>query len=80
MPKLSTKTGLIYTYSRPDDPANAGLLLDRDRLPDRRDGLDASTRARGCCFNNNYAGLALGPDGTAYLGVIGGIVALRDGD
>jgi hypothetical protein len=27
-------------------------------------------------FNNNYAGRALGP---AYLGLIGGIVALRDG-
>ena len=33
----------------------------------------------GLFFNNNYAGLALGPDGTAYLGVIGGIIALRDG-
>ena len=33
----------------------------------------------GLSFNNNYAGLALGPGGTAYLGVIGGIVALRDG-
>ena len=32
----------------------------------------------GLGFNNNYAGLALGPDGTAYLGVTGGIVALRD--
>ena len=26
-----------------------------------------------------YAGLALGRDGTAYLGVTSGIVALRDG-
>ena len=34
----------------------------------------------GLSFNNNYAGLALGPDGTAYLGVIGGIIALRDGN
>ncbi|MCW2966613.1 MAG: hypothetical protein JWM71_385, partial [Solirubrobacteraceae bacterium] len=29
--------------------------------------------------NNNYAGLALGPDGTAYVGTIGGMEALRDG-
>jgi hypothetical protein len=29
--------------------------------------------------NNNYAGIALGKSGTAYLGVLGGIVALRDG-
>ena len=33
----------------------------------------------GLSFNNNYAGLALGPDPTAYLGVIGAIAALRDG-
>ena len=33
----------------------------------------------GLGFNNNYAGLAIGPDGTAYLGVIGGIVKLSDG-
>jgi hypothetical protein len=33
----------------------------------------------GLGFNNNYAGLAIGPDGTAYLGVTGGLIALRDG-
>jgi hypothetical protein len=33
----------------------------------------------GLGFNNNYAGLAIGPTGTAYLGVTGGLVALRDG-
>ena len=33
----------------------------------------------GLAFNNNYAGLALGPTGTAYLGVTGGLIALRDG-
>jgi hypothetical protein len=30
-------------------------------------------------YNNNYAGIALAPWHTAYVGVIGGIVALRDG-
>ena len=32
----------------------------------------------GLGFNNNYAGMAIGPDGTAYLGVTGGLIALRD--
>jgi hypothetical protein len=32
----------------------------------------------GLLFNNNYAGLALGPDGSAYLGVIGGLIRLSD--
>ena len=39
VPKLSTKTGLIYTYARPPI-RRRGLLLDRDRLPHRRDRLD----------------------------------------
>ena len=26
-------------------------------------------------FNNNYAPVTLGPDGTAYVGVLGGVVA-----
>ena len=28
-------------------------------------------------FNNNYAPVTLGPDGTAYVGVLGGVVAFR---
>ena len=79
VPKLSTKTGLIYTYSRPDDPSNQGYFW---TAIDYRTGKTAWSQyaGSGLVFNNNYAGLALGPDGTAYLGVIGGIIALRDGD
>jgi hypothetical protein len=32
----------------------------------------------GLLANNNYAGLAIGPDGTAYLGTTGGLRALRN--
>src|SRR5262249_55244079 len=28
---------------------------------------------------NNYAPVTIGPDGTAYVGVLGGLVAVRDG-
>ena len=78
VPKLSTKTGLIYTYSRPEDPLNEGYFW---TAIDYRTGKTAWSQyaGSGLVFNNNYAGLALGPDGTAYLGVIGGIIALRDG-
>ena len=41
----------------------------------RSSGASAAT---GLGFNNNYAPITLGPDGTAYLGVLGGIVAWRD--
>jgi hypothetical protein len=79
VPKLSTKTGLIYTYTREPAP-----LLEQ---PYFWTAISARTgkvawkvyAGSGLGFNNNYAGLALGGDGTAYLGVTGGIVALRDG-
>jgi hypothetical protein len=32
----------------------------------------------GLGYNNNYAPITLGPDGTAYVGVLGGILAVRD--
>ncbi len=78
VPKLSTKTGLIYTYTRPPDPAAQGYYW---TAIDWRDGDTAWSQfaGAGLSYNNNYAGLALGPDGTAYLAVIGGIIALRDG-
>jgi hypothetical protein len=79
VPKLSTRTGLIYTYTRDPD------------LPLRQPWFWTAISARtgqtvfkvyagnGLGFNNNYAGLAIGPTGTAYLGVTGGLIALRDG-
>lgn len=78
VPKLSTKTGLIYTYTRPPDPAAEGYYWTAIKW---RSGRTAWMQyaGSGLPFNNNYAGLALGPDGTAYLGVTGGIIALRDG-
>jgi hypothetical protein len=78
VPKLSTKTGLIYTYTRPPDELAQGYYW---TAIDFRNGKTKWTKysGSGLGFNNNYAGLALGPDGTAYLGTIGGMIALRDG-
>jgi hypothetical protein len=33
----------------------------------------------GLGYNNNYAPITLGPDGTAYIGTLGGLVSIRDG-
>lgn len=79
VPKMSAKTGLIYTYTRPPDPGGSqGYYW---TAIDFRTGETAWNKyaGSGFFFNNNYAGLGLGPGGTAYLGVIGGIVSLRDG-
>jgi hypothetical protein len=83
VPKLSTKTGLIYTYTR--DPSS--IPAAPAAQPYYWTTIDAKTGAtawkvyagNGLAFNNNYAGLALGPDGTAYLATTGGMLALRDG-
>ncbi len=78
VPKLSTKTGLIYTYTRPPDAAAEGYYW---TALDWKSGRTAWIQyaGSGLPFNNNYAGLALGRGGTAYLGVTGGILALSDG-
>jgi hypothetical protein len=79
VPKLSTKTGLIYTYTHPKDPTgNQGYFW---TALDYRTGNTAWSKyaGSGLSYNNNYAGIALGPDGTEYLAVIGGMLALRDG-
>jgi outer membrane protein assembly factor BamB len=79
VPKLSTDNGLIYTYTMPPDPSGTeGYYW---TAIDFRTGKTAWSKfaGSGLTYNNNYAGLALGADGTAYLGVIGGLIALRDG-
>ena len=78
VPKLSTATGLIYAYTRPPDPDAEGYYW---TAIDWHTGQTVWSRyaGSGLLFNNNYAGIALGPDGTAYLGVIGGMISLRDG-
>jgi hypothetical protein len=30
-------------------------------------------------YNNNFAPVTIGPDGTAYVGVLGGLTLFRDG-
>jgi len=79
VPKLSTKTGLIYTYERV--PASTGQQPWYWAAIDAKTGKTAWTRyaGSGLLFNNNYAGIAIGPDRSLYLGVIGGIVRLKDG-
>lgn len=78
VPKMSSKTGLIYTYTRPPDPSGSqGYYWS---AIDFRNGKTAWNKyaGSGFLFNNNYAALGLGPDGTAYIGVIGGIASLKD--
>jgi len=79
VPKLSTKTGLLYTYTRDPSAVPASQPYYWTAISARTGQTAFKVYAgNGLGFNNNYAGLAIGPNGTAYLGVTGGIVALRD--
>ncbi len=79
VPKLSLAAGLVYTYTKeanPDGDDNWFLTT-----LDVRTGKTVykAFAGEGLGFNNNYAPVTLGPDGTAYVGVLGGILAVRDG-
>jgi hypothetical protein len=78
VPKASLRAGLVYTYTK---PANTGLgdpwyftALDFDT------GKTTFKRlaGEGLGFNNNYAPVIIGPDGTAYVGVLGGLTVVRE--
>jgi hypothetical protein len=77
--QLSTSDGLIYTYAKDarswywaalDFQTSAVVALSRVPLSDTLGGVLA---------NNYYGGIGIGPDGSAYEGVFGGIVAWRPG-
>ena len=61
VPKLSTRTGLIYTYTRDPAPAAASPTSGRRSAPAPGKTAFKVYAGNGLGFNNNYAGLALGP-------------------
>jgi hypothetical protein len=74
--KLSLANGLVYTYTKgtaSTDPWYWTVLsFATGRMVFKR------LAGTGGNYNNNYAGITLGPSRTAYLGVLDGLVALRD--
>ena len=76
VPKLSLAAGLVYTYTQPPggDDAWYFTALDFDT------GATVFKRlaGTGLGFNNNFAPVTLGPDGAAYVGVLGGVAMFRD--
>jgi hypothetical protein len=79
VPKLSTRTQLVYAYTQ-DANTSGGQTWSWVAIS-ARNGRTVFKRPAGdgLVANNNYAGLALGPNGTAYLGTVGGVRTLRDG-
>lgn len=76
VPKLSLDNGLVYVYAKKADDDDPWYLT----AIDFRTGATVYQRlaGTGLGFNNNYAPVTLGPDGSAYVGVLGGLALLRD--
>ena len=78
VPKLSLANGLVYVYTQDaeGDSADPWFLT----ALDFRTGETVwkHQTGEGLRFNNNYAPVSIGPDGAAYVGVIGGLVMVRD--
>jgi hypothetical protein len=78
VPKVSLRAGLVYTYTKPagtgaDDPWYfTALDFDTGETAFKR------LAGGGLGFNNNYAPVTIGPDGTAYVGALGGLTMFRD--
>ncbi len=78
VPKLSTANGLLYFYEKEPNAlgVDAWYLTAVDfRTGERRWRTLTGT---GPAYDNNWAPITIGPDGTAYAGVFNGIVAVRD--
>jgi hypothetical protein len=77
VPKLALGSGIVYTYTKPGgDPSDPWFLTALDYRTGAR--IYDALAGAGPFFNNNYAPVTIGPDGTAYIGVLAGILALRD--
>ena len=76
--KVSARSGLIYTYTHPFQPSN-GPESWYITAVNARTGHVVWSRLAGVGpdYNNFYAPVTIGPDGTLYVGAIGGIVELR---
>jgi len=74
--KVSAKTGLIYTYTHRKN--SLGWYW---TAVDFRSGKEVYSRlvGKGPVFNNSYASLYIAPNGDGFVGVLPGLVRIRDG-
>jgi hypothetical protein len=78
VPKVSARVGLVYTYTKPprSDDQDAWYLTALDFDTGRT--VWKRLAGEGLGYNNNYAPVTIAPNGTAYVGTLGGLVKFRD--
>jgi hypothetical protein len=72
VPKLALGAGLVYTYTKGTDSHDPWYLTTLDFRTGKT--VYKARTGSGLGYNNNYAPVTLGPDGTAYVGTLGGLV------
>jgi len=80
VPKLSIECGLVYLYTRQEDTPDNIMAWYLTAI-DFETGAIAYRifTGTGMHWNNSYAPTTIHPDGTVYVGVFNGIIAVRDG-
>ncbi len=78
--KMSLSNGLIYTYTKPKGPSTTDPWYFTAIDFKTGETVWKALAGIGILYNNHYAAAYLGPDGTLYVGVLGGIVTMRDGE
>ncbi len=83
VPKASLGNGLVYAYTKPARVGGRPNLADAWYFSaiDIRTGRTRWSRltGTGMQWNNHYASIYLGPDGTAYVATLTGLVRIADG-
>lgn len=80
VPKVSLATGLLYVYTKPARPDGTDAWY--FTAVDFRTGRTVYRVlvGTGLGYNNHYAPISLGPDGAAYVGLLGGLARVADGN
>lgn len=80
VPKLSLGNGLVYVYTK---VPRAPLFIDAFYFTAIDFGTGETIYKRltgtGLRYDNHFSPVTIGPDGTAYVGTVNGLMAIRDG-
>jgi hypothetical protein len=79
VPKLSTANGLIYLYTKlPNAPQQTDAYYFTAIDFETGHTVFRVLTGTGVRYDNNWAAISLAPDGTAYIGVLNGLLRVRD--
>lgn len=80
VPKVSLANGLVYVYTRDEsNPSDLHAWYFTAIDVETGEVVFKQLTGVGWFFNNHYGSISISPDGTAYIGIMGGLVKVKDG-